>query len=140
MAGGGFSVTGNSTLSGTGVTFYNTSSSGFTYQPINLTGNETANLTAPTSGSMEGMLFFQDRSVASGSAGSTLVGNSTSTFDGVLYFPTTSVTYTGNSSGSGYTSIIADTIKITGNSTLNIGSNYSSLSNGAPIQSSSLYE
>jgi len=137
LAGGGLSVTGNSTLTGTGVTFYNTTGLGG-YGPINLTGNETANLSAPTSGSMEGILFFQDRTIAKGSSGSTILGNSNSTFNGALYFPTTSLNYIGNSSASGYTLLIADTLSITGNS--NLGDNYSSLSNGSPIRSSALYE
>lgn len=140
LAGGGFSATGNSTLNGAGVTFYNTSASGYSYGPIDLTGNETANFSAPTSGSLEGILFFQDRSIPIRSSGSTITGNSSSTFDGVVYFPTTSLTYTGNSSGSGYTFLIADTITITGNSSMTLGNDYSSLSNGSPIKSSALYE
>jgi hypothetical protein len=140
LGGGGLSVTGNSTLTGAGVTFYNTSSPGYAYAPVNLTGNERANFSAPTSGSLEGILFFQDRSVAVGSAGSTIKGNSSSTFDGVVYFPTTSLTYVGNSSSSGYTDLIADTITITGNASITINDNYSSLTNGSPIKSSALYE
>lgn len=140
LAGGGLSVTGNSTLTGSGVTFYDTSAPGYAYGPIDLTGNETANLSAPTSGPLEGMLFFQDRSIPVGSTGSTVTGNSTSTLDGVVYFPTTSLKYTGNSSGSGYTFLIADTIKITGNSSMTLGNNYSSLADGSPIKSSALYE
>lgn len=140
LAGGGLSVTGNSTLTGTGVTFYDTSATGYSYAPIDLTGNETANLSAPTSGPLEGMLFFQDRSIASGSPGSTVIGNSSSSFDGVVYFPTTALSYFGNSSGSGYTFLIADTITISGNTSMTLGVNYSSLSNGSPIKSSTLFE
>jgi hypothetical protein len=140
LAGGGLSVTGNSTLTGTGVTFYNSYSKNYSYAPINLTGNETAKLSAPTSGSLAGMLFFQDRSIPSGSAASTIVGNSSSTFDGAVYFSTTSIKYTGNSSGSGYTFLIADSITMTGNTSLTIGTNYSSLSAGSPIKSSTLFE
>ena len=139
LAGGGLNVTGNSTLTGSGVTFYDSSATGYSYAPINLTGNETANLSAPTSGSLAGMLFFQDRSVASGT-GSKVVGNSSSTFDGAVYFPTTSVQYTGNSSGSGYTFLIADSITMTGNTSMTIGTNYSSLAAGSPIKSSTLFE
>lgn len=138
LAGGGLKVTGNSTLDGSGVTFYDTSGLGG-YQPIVLSGNETANLSAPTSGPLEAMLFFQDRSVPEGSPGSVVVGNATSNFDGVVYFPTTSVTYTGNSGG-GYTVLVADTIAVTGNASMTIGNNYSSLADGSPIKSSALYE
>ncbi|MGC1255304.1 MAG: Tad domain-containing protein [Candidatus Acidiferrales bacterium] len=140
LAGGGLTVTGNSTLKGTGVTFYDTSATGYAYAPIDLTGNETANLSAPTSGTFEGFLFFQDPSLPVGSAGITVVGNSSSTFDGIIYSPTTAITYVGNSSGSGYTILIGYTITVTGNSSFTIGNNYSSLADGAPIKSSALYE
>ena len=140
LAGGGLVVTGNSTLKGTGVTFYDTSATGYAYAPIDLTGNETANLSAPTSGTFEALLFFQDPSVAAGSAGATIVGNSSSTFDGIVYFPSTAITYVGNSSGSGYSILIGYTITMTGNSSFTIGNNYSSLADGAPIKSSALYE
>jgi hypothetical protein len=139
IAGGGLSVTGNSTLSGQGVTFYLTSGSGG-YGPVDITGNSTINLSAPTSGSLEGILFFQDRSIPAGSAASTLIGNASSTFNGALYFPTTGLTYAGNSAVSGYTFIIANTITMTGNSAANLGNNYSSLSNGSPVKSTTLYE
>jgi hypothetical protein len=139
IAGGGLSVTGNSTLSGNGVTFYLTTGSG-SYGPVDITGNATVNLTAPTSGSLAGILFFQDRSIPAGSAASTIIGNSSSTFDGTMYFSTTGLTYLGNSASSGYTILIADTITITGNSSITIGNNYSSLSNGSPVKSTALYE
>jgi len=138
LAGGGMAVTGNSTLKGSGVTFYNTSGA-VAYAPINITGNETANLSAPTSGSLEGMLFFQDRSIAySSSNGSTIKGNSSSTFDGAVYFPDTALSYVGNSSSSGYTFLVADTITIVGNSV--IGDDYNPLTNGSPIQSATIYD
>jgi hypothetical protein len=139
IAGGGLSVTGNSNLSGQGVTFYLTSGSGG-YGPLDITGNATINLSAPTSGPLEGILFFQDRSIPNNSAASTLVGNANSTFDGAVYFPTTALTFVGNSGSSGYTFLIANSITMTGNSSTTLGSNYSSLSNGSPIKSTTLYE
>jgi len=138
LAGGGLSVTGNSNLTGRGITFYLTTGSGG-YGPINMTGNESADFSAPTSGPLEGILFFQDRTISSGSA-SKLVGNSSSTFDGVAYLPTTALTYVGNSSSSGYTFLIADTITMTGNTSATLGNDYSSLSNGSPVKSTTLYE
>jgi hypothetical protein len=67
-----------------------------------------------------------------------MAGDAASTFDGVLYFPTAGLTFTGNSSSSGYTVLIADRLTVSGNSS--IGSNYSSLDHGSPIQASALYE
>ena len=140
LAGGGLTVSGNSTLSGSGVTFYNTSGSGG-YAPISLGGTGTVNLSAPTSGSYKGILFFQDPSVASSQTnGSSIVGNASSTFDGILYFPTTSLSYVGNSSSNGYTFLIADTISLGGNATSRLGSDYSTLPDGSPIKSTALYE
>jgi Putative Flp pilus-assembly TadE/G-like len=141
LAGGGLTVTGNATIQGTGVTFYNTSSTSFAYAPIDISGNVTANLSAPTSGSLAGILFFQDRSVANTPANaSTIAGNSSNTFNGVLYFPTTGLTFNGNSSTNGYTFLITDTLTMTGNVSASLGDNYSSLSNGSPVKSTTLYE
>ena len=114
-------INGNSTMTGTGVTFYNTTGSGG-YGAITLNGNSQANFSAPTSGPLAGILFFQDRSIPSTAAGSTINGNSSSTFDGAIYFATTAVTYNGNSSSNGYSIVVADKLIVNGNSTL--GNNY----------------
>jgi hypothetical protein len=131
IAGGGINVNGNATMTGTGVTFYNTTGSGG-YKGIILNGNVVLNLSAPTSGTLSGILFFQDRTIAAGSASSTINGNSGSTIDGALYFPTTTLTYNGNSSSSGYSIVVADKWIVNGNSTL--GNNYTSLADGSPIK------
>lgn len=131
LAGGGMLINGNSTTIGTGVTFYNTTGSGG-YKAITLNGNVVLNLSAPTSGALSGILFFQDRTIASGSAPSIINGNSGSTIDGALYFPTTTLTYNGNSSINGYSIVVADKWIANGNSSLK--NNYTSLSNGSPIK------
>jgi hypothetical protein len=137
LAGGGMVINGNSTMTGTGVTFYNTTGSGG-YGPITLNGNSQANFTAPTSGTLEGILFFQDRSIPSSGASSTINGNSASTFDGAIYFPTTQLTFNGNSSANGYSIVVANQLILNGNASL--GSTYSSLANGSPITASILAE
>ena len=131
LAGGGMRISDNSVMSGTGVTFYNTTGTGG-YGAISLNGNSTVNFSAPTSGPLAGILFFQDRSIPTGAAASTITGNSSSTFDGALYFPTTQVTYGGNSSVNGYSIVVAEKLVISGNSTVN--NNYTSLTNGSPIK------
>jgi len=137
LAGGGLTTKGGPMLIGAGVTFYNTTGTGG-YQAITLTGGSTSNFSAPTSGALAGILFFQDRSIPSGGAGSTVSGNLSSTFDGALYFPTTTLTYSGNSSLNGYNIVVADKIALSGNST--IGNNYSALANGSPIRGTILAE
>jgi hypothetical protein len=137
LAGGGMTISSNTTMSGAGVTFYNTTGTGG-YAGISFDGNSTVNLSAPTSGPLTGILFFQDRSIPTGSAGSTITGNSSSTFDGALYFPTTTLTFNGNSSANGYSIVVADKLSLSGNSSL--GSNYSSLTGGSPIKGTVLAE
>jgi hypothetical protein len=137
LAGGGMGISANTTMTGTGVTFYNTTGTGG-YGAITLNGNTQANLSAPTSGPMAGILFFQDRSIPSSAAGSTITGNSSSTFDGGVYFATTQLTFGGNSSASGYSIVVADKLTVSGNSS--VGSNYSSLTGGSPIKGTVLSE
>jgi Putative Flp pilus-assembly TadE/G-like len=137
LAGGGLSIDSNTVMSGTGVTFYNTTGLGG-YGAISLSGDATVNLSAPTSGSLAGILFFQDRSIPSTAAGSTITGNASSTFDGAVYFPTTQVTFNGNSSVNGYSIVVADKLVVSGNS--RVGDDYSSLANGSPIKGTTLAE
>ncbi len=67
MAGGGMTLNSQAVVAGTGVTFYNTSSTGWgcsgssSYTPLTISGQVTANLTAPTSGTYNGILFFGNR-------------------------------------------------------------------------------
>ena len=75
--GGGLQINGGggsgATVNGTGVTFYNTATSGHTYGRVDING-ATGTLSAPTSGPMEAMLFFQDRTITpSGSAGNNVI-------------------------------------------------------------------
>jgi len=93
---------------------------------------------APTSGPLAGILFFQDRSIPSTGAASTITGNSSSTFDGALYFPTTALSFNGNSSANGYSIVVANQLTLSGNAS--IGTNYSSLTGGSPIKGTILAE
>ena len=137
IAGGGMNFNGNATMTGTGVTFYNTTGTGG-YGAITLNGNSQANFSAPTSGPLAGILFFQDRAIPSSAASSTINGNSSSTFDGAIYFATTTVDFNGNSSANGYSIVVADKLVLNGNAS--IGNNYSSLTDGSPIKGAVLAE
>ncbi|HEY3839876.1 MAG TPA: TadE/TadG family type IV pilus assembly protein, partial [Bryobacteraceae bacterium] len=84
LNGGGLMVSSaNATLTGSGVTFYNTSA-GYTFGSIAITGGATVNLTAPTSGTYKGILFFQDRNVNS-SATNAIGGGATEYYTGSIY-------------------------------------------------------
>jgi hypothetical protein len=135
MNGGGFSVSSQANIIGNGVTIYNTGSASYAYQPISITGGSTTVLTAPTTGSLAGILFFQDRSITTTSKTSvnTIAGGSSTTYTGGLYFPTSALNYSGNSlTNGGYTLIVAKTLSFTGLSALN--ADYSTLPGGSPIK------
>jgi Tfp pilus assembly protein PilX len=109
LLGGGFTLSGG-TATGTGVTFYNTSDSSHSYGPVNLSGG-TSDLSAPSSGSLAGMLFFQDRSTPAGHYTEQFTGG-TQNITGILYFPESELDYTGGSTAA--LSIVAYTFKYTG--------------------------
>jgi hypothetical protein len=145
LAGGGMSLqNGGGTTTGSNVTFYNTtgSAAGYSgannaYGGISIANGVTATFTAPTTGSLSGILFFQDRSVPIGSAASTFAGGTSLALTGALYFPTTQLNYS-NGASAAYTILVADTLTFTGGATLN--NNYTSLANGSPISAERLTE
>ena len=96
LNGGGLNVSGNSTITGNGVFFYNTSS-GYAFGPIQISGDAGVTLTAPTSGTYQGILFFQDRSINSSSS-STVSGGATANISGSVYLPTAGLYFSGGSS------------------------------------------
>jgi hypothetical protein len=115
LQGGGLTATGNVSMTGAGITFYNTFDATHPFAPISISGNFTANLSAPTSGAQQGMLFFEDRNAPTGYTNS-FTGNSNETLTGALYFPKNTLSYTGNSSTSPQNvAIVADKISIVGN-------------------------
>lgn len=93
-------IPGNSTISGTNVTFYFTGDS-----TLNITGTPTMNLTGPTgtycesygTGCYAGMLFWQDPSDTNVD-GPRLGGNDGSQFNGIIYFPNDQLTFFGHAS------------------------------------------
>ena len=142
LNGGGLSVSGNSTIQGTGVTFYNTARGKYTYGAVTLAGGTLGFLSAPTSGPMEGMLFFQDRTVtlkSKSQSTNTISGSSNINFQGTFYFPTTDLTFSGGGQvATDYTILVARTIAVSGNTTLS--ANFSSLPDGNLIKKVTLAE
>jgi hypothetical protein len=130
MDGGGFGMTGSGTVTGTGVTILLASDSTHSYKGLSINGSGSISLSAPTSGAYEAMLFIGDRSTAS-TVGSTITGTTTTIFNGFIYLPQEALTYTGGSNLANYTSIVCDTLKMTGLTYIN--SNYSTLASGNPI-------
>jgi len=114
---------------GAGVTFVLTSfGSVNNIGTVLLNGSATVTLNAPAEGVAsagpggiyEGLLFYQDpRAPKDTSRTGQLNGGATSSLVGATYFPANNVTWNGNLTGaSECTLIIADTVTLTGSSTL----------------------
>jgi hypothetical protein len=113
ITGGGLTFGGGATASGSGVMFYLTGTNS-TYASVNVGNGISLNLSAPTSGTYLGVLFFQDRTITSG-AGATFAGGATMQLSGSLYFPTTSVSFSnGTSAEANDTAIIAKQVSFQG--------------------------
>jgi Flp pilus assembly protein TadG len=141
LKGGGLTMQGNSMLKGTGVTIYNTGTT-TTYKPIGMQDGSNIQLTAPTSGTYAGILFFNDRSIPYGTGGgaNTFGGGTNSKIEGALYFPTVAVNFSnGQFTSAAYTIVVAKTLAVSING-FTVANNYSSLANGSPIKKSILFE
>jgi hypothetical protein len=130
LLGGGLNVSNGAKLSGSGVTFFVTSNGTYPYGPVNLAGGTTIQLSAPTTGTYAGILFYQDPSIASPAA-SSFSNGTTVTFDGALYFPTSALAYSGGASAN-YTILVAKTVSFSNGTTVN--SNYAVLPGGSPVK------
>ncbi|MBZ9986641.1 pilus assembly protein TadG-related protein [Mesorhizobium sp. BH1-1-5] len=110
---GSMKVNANAVVSGSGVTIFMAGNN-----TVSMNGNATVTLSAPTSGTYSGVLFYGDRTGTA--AKSTFNGTADSLLTGAIYFPRQQVNYLGNFSGvNGCTQVVADTIQWSGNSTIN---------------------
>jgi hypothetical protein len=122
LKGGGLNISSTlARLSGSGVTFYNTGDLLHPYLPVSISGGNL-NLSAPTSGTYNNILFFQDRSIASSLITNTFSGGASANLTGVLYFPTQKLVYAGGSSSDvPSVAIVADIVNISGNAFIRNG-------------------
>lgn len=118
LVGGGFNLTGSGNVSGTAITIFNTGSAAYPAGPLNVTGSGSFNLSAPSSGAQQGMLFFQP---ASNTNAVSIVGSGGSVFNGNLYFPAASLSITGSAGATlPFGVIIAKDISMTGSGTISV--------------------
>ncbi|SEG42563.1 Putative Flp pilus-assembly TadE/G-like [Bryocella elongata] len=134
---GGLSISLLSTVSGSGVTFYNYGPvGGITFLAPSVLGLlGSVNLTAPTTGSYPGILFWQDASnttpatiLASGPWGSKL--------EGAFYFPSASVNYAVDGVAN-YNILVAKDIVFLATIGSVFNANYNSLPGGSPLSDDS---
>jgi Flp pilus assembly protein TadG len=137
--GGALKIQGGGTISGAGVTIVLTNStlgSFVNVGQVTISGNSTANLSAPAAGPLTaavpypGFLFVNDtRPDKAGdgySAGGNPCGNckeafsggASMTLTGALYFPNDEVDMTGNNAASGCITMVADVLNFTGANSL----------------------
>lgn len=120
--GSSFSAGSQAVISGTGVTFILTSNNA-TSNPgsiatVDINGGANIQLTAPTSGTYAGILFYQDRR-AQDSGTNTINGNASSVLQGAVYMPSQEVSFSGDS---GMTTqcvqIVSRRVKFSGSNTI----------------------
>ena len=114
-------MTGNVSLTGSGVTIYNGPSNpadpvASTVGSISLTGNAAVNLSPPTTGMYQGLTIFQEQAAT---APLTITGNGNMKISGTIYAEHGSASLTGNSDTIG-SQVIADSLTITGNGAVKI--------------------
>ncbi|MGA2704923.1 MAG: S53 family peptidase, partial [Isosphaeraceae bacterium] len=117
IEGGGFAVSCNARIKGSGVTIYNTSNSKGCYGSITLSGN--GSLSAPTTGTYAGLLIFQDRN---NPRALTLSGNVAQGMAGTIYAQKAQLVESGNAqvgSTSNPVSIVVDTLTLSCNAVAN---------------------
>jgi hypothetical protein len=106
--------TGQSTLAGAGVTFFLDNAA------LRVGSNLQINLSAPATGPTEGVLFWGARTNTVPLH--RINGGANSTLNGAIYLPNADLEMSGNyaSVGGGCTPIVADTVKFTGDMSLNM--------------------
>jgi len=136
----GTNITTNTSLSPYGVMFYNYGPVGaITFNFTSFASNDQVSLTAPTTGTYQGMLFFQD---PGDSTAAQIIGSSSynTTLQGSYYFPKASVVFAFDGTVK-YDILVADQIRFA-YLTFGVGqftssgfsNNYSSLASGSPVK------
>jgi hypothetical protein len=126
ILGGGFSVSGQASVRGTGVMIYNAPlKSG---DVISISGTGSVNLTASSSGTYQGIVFFQDRT---STAAVSISGNGSTRILGAVYAARATVNVTGNGGLNAQgapadvlgTQYVSYDLNVSGNGSFQIGTN-----------------
>jgi len=114
LAAGTYYIEGSLTIqgdiSGSGVTFFMADGD------VKVNGTASLDLSGPTSGTYEGMIFF---AAQDNTSGMTFNGSGALNIDGIIYSPKGNVTFSGsNMTSANCMRIIADTVDLSGNSNM----------------------
>jgi Putative Flp pilus-assembly TadE/G-like len=115
ITGGNFTMNGNATIVGNGVTFY--FANGATFDATGGGNNLDIQFTPPTSGPYAGVLMYQDPADTNGPS---FGGDNQSNFGGALYFPNSQVTFFGNGTSNSTGLIVAGSLALSGHPTVNL--------------------
>jgi Flp pilus assembly protein TadG len=124
---GNFSITGSASMSGSGITFYVTGTT-------KLAGSGTLNISAPTSGTYNGIIYFQSRTDSNSAS---FTGGSGSTVGGIFYAPAAEFDYSGGTGQNVSADFVVKYLKVSGNGGF---SDYNKLNGESPLQSISIVE
>jgi len=121
---GALSLTGSGSLTGSSVTFY-------TLGADTITGSGNMNLTAPTSGTYNGVLIYQPSSDTSAMS---ITGSAGDSIKGILYAPAAPLTLTGSGTLTVSLDILVDTLSVTGSGSIK-DTNYAVVTNPGSVLS-----
>jgi hypothetical protein len=127
---GSFSFSGSGAINGSGITVYLAPPNG----SVSLTGSGSLNISAPTTGSWNGILFYED---VNDTNSMKITGSTGSTIEGIFYAPSATLTMTGTSGTNIYADLVVSALSMTGTSNF---SNYSSINPNEPLNSAYLVE
>lgn len=114
LDGGGFNISRSATINGTGVTIFNTSDSSNPAGAISIAGSAIVNLTAPTSGIFQGVVFFQPTLTN----GASISNSATPNITGTYYLPKANLSLTGSVGMSSTAAFVVDTLTVDGSCSL----------------------
>ena len=124
IIGGNLQLTGSGSMTGSGITFY-------TEGATTLTGSGNMNLSAPTSGTYNGVLVFQARGDTDAMA---VTGSGGDKIQGILYAPAAPLTLTGSGSVNVSLDMITDSLSVTGSGSIT-DTNYAVVTNPSSVLS-----
>ncbi|GEM_PF-1293567 len=140
IVGGGLSIQANGVVQMVdgGIFIYNTYDASHPFGGVSMNSNSSANLTAMTTGTYAGILYFEDRTAPATT--DYFWGGANSTYTGTIYAKNALISMNGNPSltSAAYTIIVADELSLQGTSYLN--NDYSSLAGGSPLQQVAIVE
>ena len=127
IEGGMFSINGNATLTsqspGVTIVLTSTVAAPNSFATVNINGNANLNLTALTTGTTAGLVFYGDPAQPAGAATESLNGNGNVSLTGAVYFPNQTIDLSGNGSLSSATCLQIIGRDITGSGNAGLRSN-----------------